>query len=188
MTLGWWQPVILVPTALLTGIDTRTLEFMFAHELAHVRRWDYLVNWLQVLVETLLFFHPVVWWLGRDLRHLREECCDDLAIAATGDRTGYARALVNLEELRASWPTLAHAARGGSLLERVHRLLPRDTAPGARSRWGAGAALLVALVAVAAGLWQQKAHAADEAVHGGLGHAVGEEVGLAAPGIDGADV
>ena len=71
-------------------MDLVSLEMILAHELAHVRRWDYVVNWLQVFIETLLFFHPVVWWLGRDMRRLREECCDDLAISVCGDRGAYA--------------------------------------------------------------------------------------------------
>ena len=82
--VGWLRPVILLPAATLSGLTPEQLEAMLAHELAHIRRHDYLVNWLQMLVETLLFYHPAVWWISRRIRHERELCCDDLAVSACG--------------------------------------------------------------------------------------------------------
>ncbi len=146
--VGWLRPVVLVPVSTFTGLTPRQLESILAHELAHVRRHDYLVNLLQTAVETLLFYHPAVWWLSRRVRVEREHCCDDLAVQLCGDRVEYARALTQLETLRVPL-RLAMAADGGmeghSLLGRVRRLLLPAEAPKSRPEaWLAG--LLVVLV------------------------------------------
>lgn len=119
---GFLKPVILVPASSLSGLSVRQLEMIFAHELAHIRRHDYLVNMLQSVAETLLFYHPAAWWISRQIRIERENCCDDLAVATCGDALEYARALAILEELREG-PALVVAANGGSLLERIKRLI-----------------------------------------------------------------
>ncbi len=149
MVVGWLRPVVLVPASTLTGLSPRQLEAILAHELAHVRRHDYLVNLLQTAVETLLFYHPAVWWVSVQIRRERESCCDDLAVAVCGDRLGYARALVDLESLRTPAPRLVLAASGGSLSDRVRRLVG---APGRPSRrpWAAGLLALALLPAGAA--------------------------------------
>jgi peptidoglycan/xylan/chitin deacetylase (PgdA/CDA1 family) len=107
------------------------LEAVLAHELAHVRRYDYAVNLLQTLAETLLFYHPAAWWLSARVRAEREHACDDAAVEATGgDALSYARALAALEQLRGvETPpaALALAANGGSLMQRIQRLVNRDT-------------------------------------------------------------
>jgi HEAT repeat protein len=123
MVIGWLRPVILLPAGALTGLTTRQLEAIIAHELAHIRRHDYLVNLLQALIETLLFYHPAVWWVSRQIRREREHCCDDLAVAVCGDAFTYARALLEMERLRAGGPQLALAANGGSLMNRIQRLV-----------------------------------------------------------------
>jgi hypothetical protein len=120
--VGSLRPVILLPVSALSGLTTEQIEMVLAHELAHVRRHDFLLNLLQTVVETLLFFHPAVWWMSRQVRIEREHCCDDLAVAVCGDPARYARALARLEELRAEPLPLAIAADGGSLLERIRRL------------------------------------------------------------------
>ncbi len=120
--VGWIRPVILLPSATLLGLTTQQLEAVLAHELAHIRRHDYLVNLLQTLVETLLFYHPAVWWTSAQIRHERELCCDDLAVRSCGDALCYARALTRLERLRAMTPRLVLGSTGGSLLYRVQRL------------------------------------------------------------------
>ena len=120
--VGWMKPVLLVPAAALR-LPMQQLEALIAHEFAHIRRHDFLINLLQNAVETLLFYHPAVWWLGRRIREERENCCDDLAVAVCGDRVVYARALTSLEELRTSAPDFAMAASGGSLVKRIARLL-----------------------------------------------------------------
>ncbi|HEX8434064.1 M56 family metallopeptidase [Archangium sp.] len=121
--VGLWRPLILVPASTLTGLSLLQLEAVLAHELAHIRRHDYLVNLLQALVETALFYHPAVWWLSARIREEREHCADDVAVESCGDALLYSRALATLEQLRASAPVPAVAANGGSLLLRIQRLL-----------------------------------------------------------------
>jgi uncharacterized protein involved in exopolysaccharide biosynthesis len=121
--VGWLRPVILLPASSLAGLTPGQLEAILVHELAHVRRFDYVVNIFQCLIETLMFYHPVVWWISRCVREEREHCCDDVVLKVCGNRIAYARALATLEGLRAEMPQLAFAASGGSLLNRVRRLL-----------------------------------------------------------------
>jgi beta-lactamase regulating signal transducer with metallopeptidase domain/uncharacterized protein involved in exopolysaccharide biosynthesis len=141
--VGWLRPVILLPASSLTGLTPGQLDAILVHELAHVRRWDYLVNIFQSLIETLMFYHPVVWWISRSIREEREHCCDDLVVKICGDRLAYARALTTLEELRAETAQFAFAASGGSLLHRVRRLLgANDGAEQLNVRQLGGVALL----------------------------------------------
>src|SRR5256886_15948312 len=91
--VGWLRPVILLPASALTGLTPQQLDVLLAHELAHVRRYDYLVNLVQSAIEILLFYHPAVRWVSRRVREEREHCCDDLAVAVCGDAHLYARAL-----------------------------------------------------------------------------------------------
>jgi Zn-dependent protease with chaperone function len=122
MVIGWWRPLILLPASTLVGLPPEELEAILAHELAHVARHDFLLNLLQTIVETLFFYHPAVWWIGRKLREERENCCDDLAVAVIGNRYIYVKALARLEESRATGPGLAVAATGPTLLLRIRRL------------------------------------------------------------------
>ena len=121
--IGWLKPVVLLPASALAGLAPSQMEAILAHELAHIRRHDYIVNLLQTVVETLLFYHPAVWWLSRRIRAEREHCCDDLAVSLCGDPVAYAAALAELEGLRSTTGDLVLAATGGSLLQRVRRLL-----------------------------------------------------------------
>jgi TonB family protein len=126
VVLGWLKPAVLVPAAALLALSPEALEALMAHELAHVRRGDFLANLAQTLAEALLFYHPAVWWLSRRIRQEREHCCDDAAVQACGDPILYASALVGLEELRTRpnlIPDLAPAASGGQLMSRIQRLL-----------------------------------------------------------------
>ncbi len=123
LTFGVLRPLIVLPTSAITGIPAVQLETLLAHELAHIRRHDYLVNLVQCVVETLMFYHPAVWWMSSVVRRAREECCDDLAVSLCGDAKLYARALTNLEALRHDQPALALAATDKPLLARVRRLL-----------------------------------------------------------------
>jgi len=159
--IGWLRPVILLPIASLAGLTPLQLEAILIHELAHIRRWDYLVNLLQNIAETLLFYHPAVWWVSARIRQERENCCDDLAAAMCGDRVGYAEALVRMEELRAPWGHVAVAARGGNLLDRVRRLLvatERDRLP---PWWQSPVAALVVVAGLVAGFWSVTQVTAD---------------------------
>lgn len=153
--IGWLRPVILVPASALTGLSAPQLEALLAHELAHIRRHDYLVNLLQSVVETLLFYHPAVWWLSGRVRVEREHACDDLAVRTTGDVLVYARALTALETLRGqkvSARTLAVAANGGSLMQRIQRLIKTQPASQGHSPLLAGLAIVsLALASIVVG-------------------------------------
>ncbi|AKQ69897.1 Regulatory sensor-transducer, BlaR1/MecR1 family [Myxococcus hansupus] len=153
--VGWLSPVVLLPVSTLSGLPARQLEMVLAHELAHIRRHDFAVNLAQVMVETLLFFHPAVRWISSVIRVERENCCDDVAVAASGNSVSYARALTALEALRIlpETPSPAMSALGGSLPERVRRLITLPTSRCA-SRWAAGASVLtlISSLAVAAPL------------------------------------
>lgn len=126
MVIGWVKPVVLLPLSMVNGLTTEQLEMLLAHELAHVRRQDYLVNLIQTFVEILLFFHPCVRWISNQVRVEREYCCDDMALKCCGDARVYATALADAEVLRhGSIPQLAMAATGGDLKSRVLRIIGR---------------------------------------------------------------
>jgi len=123
ITAGWWRPVVLVPAALATGMAPPLLEALLAHELAHVRRHDYLVNLMQSAVEILLFYHPAVWWLSHRIRVERELIADDLAASLLGEPRRLALALSELDQFQLSTHPLAPAAHGGNLMSRIKRLV-----------------------------------------------------------------
>jgi TonB family protein len=129
--VGWIRPVVLLPAATLVGLTPQQLEAVLAHELAHIRRYDYLFNMLQSIVETLLFYHPAVWWVSSRMRRERELCCDDMAVNACGDALCYARALTRLERLRLTAPGMALGSTGGPLMYRIRRIVgeAHQTAP-----------------------------------------------------------
>jgi beta-lactamase regulating signal transducer with metallopeptidase domain len=120
--VGWFRPVILLPITALTGLSPQQLEAVIVHELAHIRRFDCFVNLFQIAAETLLFYHPAVWWVNRSIRAERENCCDDIAVSVCGNAHDYARALTLMETWRAT-PALVLAANNGSLKLRISRLL-----------------------------------------------------------------
>jgi TonB family protein len=125
--VGWIRPVILLPSATILGLTPQQLEAVLAHEIAHIQRYDYLVNILQIVAETLLFYHPAVWWASARIRQERELCCDDLAVRSCGDALCYARALTTLEKLRTLAPGMAMSSTGGSLFYRIQRLMSETT-------------------------------------------------------------
>jgi len=147
--IGWLRPVVLLPATSLTGLSTEQMEMILAHELAHIRRNDFFINLMQAVIETLLFYHPAVWWISNRIRVEREHCCDDVAVAVSGKPLVYARALTRLEELRIEDAQAFLAANGGSLMGRIRRLAgARAESPNAPSRFVAGAALLTVLLAL----------------------------------------
>lgn len=128
MIVGFLRPVIFMPVGLLTNLPSNQIESILAHELAHIRRHDYLINLIQSFVEILLFFNPAVWWISNFIRSEREHCCDDLAIKLTGDELTFARTLANLEEWRSRNGRLAVAfsgKRSNGVLGRIQRLLEK---------------------------------------------------------------
>ena len=157
LAVGWLRPVILLPVWAATGLTPQQLEAVLAHELAHVRRLDCFVQILAAAAETLLFYHPAVWWVSRTIRQESEHCCDDLAVGTCGDRRGYACALARAAELgilrsRAARGDAAFtaAATGGKLLPRIRRLFgagnPRALSFG---QYLSGALALAAVIAIA---------------------------------------
>jgi len=145
VVIGWFRPLVLMPAATLTGMAPEHIEALLAHELAHIRRHDYLVNVLQRIVEAVLFYHPAVWWVSGQIRRERELCCDDLAVAASGDALVYAHALADLELSRPAHAHTAVAANGGSLLTRIRRLVGQSQ-PAPHTAIAPVAALAVALI------------------------------------------
>jgi uncharacterized protein (TIGR03435 family) len=123
---GWLKPAILLPSGEICGISPEHIEALLAHELAHIRRHDYIVNLLQRIAETLLFYHPAVWWLSAQIGAEREACCDDIAVALTGDPLTYVCALAGLESNRPEHLAHSLAANGGSLKHRIARLLGKS--------------------------------------------------------------
>jgi beta-lactamase regulating signal transducer with metallopeptidase domain len=120
--IGCFRPVVLLPITALTGLSEEQLKSVIAHELAHIKRLDAFANVFQICVETLLFYHPAVWWLNQRVRTEREHCCDDMAVSLCGNAVEYARALTLMEEWRTA-PALVMAANRGPLSERIVRLL-----------------------------------------------------------------
>ena len=122
LLIGWIKPAVLLPLSVVSEMSTDHLEAIIAHELAHVKRYDYILAGVQAVIETLLFFHPAVWWVSRQVRVEREHCCDDLAVEIIKDRARYARALYELEVNRNNFLRFALSANDGSLLSRINRL------------------------------------------------------------------
>jgi len=116
MVIGWLRPAVVMPASAFTGLTPEQLTALLAHELAHIRRYDQWVSLAQTLVELLLFYHPAVWWISRAIRVEREHCCDDAAVAHSGDLASYMRALTWVEEHRGARLTPAVAAMGSPLV------------------------------------------------------------------------
>lgn len=152
VTAGWWRPVVLVPASLVTSMPAQLLEALLAHELAHVRRHDYLVNLVQNVIGALLFYHPAVWWLSRRIRAERELIADEIAAGQLGEPRRLALALSELEKLQFSTNHLAQAANGGDLMSRIKQLVrPESTT----LSWKAALPVIGFALAALAGCAQQ---------------------------------
>jgi len=143
VVIGHLRPAVLMPVGLLTGMTPEQIEMILAHELAHVKRNDYLINVLQTIVEGLMFYHPCVWWMSSVMRKERENCCDDAVIELNGDPHGYAFTLAALERSRWEASQLAMAATGGGITQRVRRLIKPEVAPSS----GLGSMIALAVLA-----------------------------------------
>ncbi len=153
MVVGWLSPVVIVPLSALTTLSPEQVRLVLVHELTHIRRFDHVVNILQVLIETVLFYHPVVWWMSHQARLEREHCCDDAAVCWGGDAVAFARALTELETTRTRSRAVLALNHGGSLMNRITRILGTSD----RHRLGNGslrtlAALTAGTVVAAAGI------------------------------------
>jgi beta-lactamase regulating signal transducer with metallopeptidase domain len=155
LAVGWIKPAVLLPASALMSLSPEALEAIIVHELAHIRRHDFIVNFVQSIVEALFFYHPAAWWLSSQMRELREHCCDDAAVRLCGSSVSYASALVSLETLRADAsvpPQPALAANGACLMKRIQRLLNVSAPPRAGIRAGFMAAALISALGASA-LW-----------------------------------
>lgn len=125
MVIGFVKPIILLPLGMANGLSLHQVEAILFHEIAHIYRFDYLVNLIQSMVEVVLFYHPVVWWLSAHIRAERENICDDIAIKHTGSALDYAKALTNLQELDKQTPdiVLAFSNKKYRFMNRIRRLL-----------------------------------------------------------------
>jgi GWxTD domain-containing protein len=150
VVLGHLRPMILMPAGLLAGLPVEQIEAILLHELAHVRRCDYLLNLVQRSVEGFFFYHPAAWWISHVIRREREHCCDDAAVAISGNRYEYVRALAELEQNRRPSREPAVAATGGNLMNRIRRLLAPKPAKGFHAPVFAAVLLVVTVVALAA--------------------------------------
>jgi beta-lactamase regulating signal transducer with metallopeptidase domain len=157
--IGWLKPALIVPVGFACGTPPAELESLLAHEMAHIRRHDWLVNLFQSVAETVLFFHPAIWWISSVIRQEREHCCDDIAIEACGDRIAFAKALARLEESRCD-SRLAMSASGSSLVLRVRRILAVDEKR-LSVRWPAGLVSLAAVGLFVLSLWATRSIAMD---------------------------
>jgi len=165
IVVGHIRPVILMPIGLLAGLPTGQIEAILLHELAHIRRYDYLVNVMQRAAECLLFYHPAVWWISRVIRAERENCCDDVAVAASGSAREYAAALAALEQRRYPDWQAAVASTGGSLVKRIRRLLYPNAASGASTPLFA-AAIVITTAVVSLAAWPAKPQRPPAATQG----------------------
>ncbi|MCB0543166.1 MAG: M48 family metalloprotease [Saprospiraceae bacterium] len=154
MALGWLKPFVLFPVGMINRLGPDEVEAVLAHEMAHIARRDWIYNLLQAFIETLFYYHPAVWWISMVVRRERENSCDDAALAATGNRIAYAKALVQVQEMAKPAPVPALAlGMGGSrrflLLERIRRILnqPQQKSQ-VMEKFIATAILLVLLVLV----------------------------------------
>ncbi len=156
--IGIFRPLLVLSPNALACLSPGQLEAVLAHELAHIRRCDFLANLLQTLAETLLFYHPAMWWVSRRIREERENCCDDLAVALMGDRAGYAKMLLLLEK-SCHAPQLAPAASGGSLLKRVRRIAASKRLPSSDQRPAFLGGMLMVIFSCLLAIWLAAANA-----------------------------
>jgi len=162
VVIGHLRPVILMPVGLLAGLPPGQIESILLHELAHVRRYDYLVNMLQTSVEGLLFYHPAMWWISGVMRTEREHCCDDVAVSLGGDAREYAVTLATLEKCRPDQAEIALAVAGGNIVKRIRRLLMPAERPGSALTPLVSAGILIITAAVGLTAWQDRAPATPD--------------------------
>ncbi|MEM9656881.1 MAG: M56 family metallopeptidase [Planctomycetota bacterium] len=163
MVIGWLKPIVLLPIGILAELSPAELESILAHELAHVRRRDYLANLLQTALETVFFYHPAVWWISRRIRLEREHCCDDAAVQACGSRVDLSAALTKAAAARVDARlAVAAAGRPSQALRRVQRLLGAE--PQRRELPQASAAAALVLLGLTLALqWDGRVAAEEDA-------------------------
>lgn len=131
MVIGFLKPVVLVPLGMLANLPAAQVEAILLHELAHIRRRDYLINLVQIFCENVFFFNPAVWWICKLIREEREHCCDDLAISVMQSKTSFIHALVSFQEFNLSRPAfeVAFSKKRNHLLDRIKRIVNNNNKP-----------------------------------------------------------
>ena len=158
IAVGLFKPLILVPASAFMQMSPRELETIIAHELIHIRRYDPLINLVQNAIETVLFYHPGIWWISKQVRREREFATDAAVLEIfENSRIAYANALASLEEIRHltknTTPSIVTAANGGNLMQRISKILQKNTEKaGASSAWPAGLALVLISAVITASL------------------------------------
>ena len=124
VAIGYLKPVVLLPLGMISGLTQNHVEAIIAHEIAHIKRYDFLVNLIQTFAETLFFYHPSVWWMSAIIRIERENCCDDIAVDICGDSLTYSKALVSIQQMKEHESSFALAITGNEnqLLRRIKRM------------------------------------------------------------------
>ncbi len=155
MVIGHLKPVILMPAGLLTGLPVEQIEAVLLHELAHIRRHDYLINLIQTFCETVYFFNPGLLWISALLRDEREHCCDDIALGQTGNKKEFIQALISFKEhAMYNYPSaVAFPGKKNQLLQRVSRIINnknQSLGTGEKVFFLAGIILLTAILSTAA--------------------------------------
>lgn len=183
IVIGWLRPMILVPAGVFAGLGPEQVEAILAHELAHIRRGDYVVNALQRVVEVVLFYHPAVWWLSARIRQEREHGCDDLAAPLSSSRLTYAHALIAIEERRGRAPALAMAATRTGLFARIRRIVDPSSAVDSTLSKGTVMTIVSSVVAVALTSAMSVGHAAPVAHRRAARPAQGPAVRVPPPAV-----
>ena len=145
ITYKFLRPIVLLPVSVFTGLSDEQIEVLLLHELAHIKRHDYLVNLLQSFIEVLFFYHPLIWWISKNVRAEREHCCDDMVMNLYHQPMLYAQTLTQIQSQHYSFKThLAMSANGnkGVFTQRIYRLFKEQETP-SRSKNSAIALLLL---------------------------------------------
>lgn len=149
MTIGWIKPIILLPAGIMSGLTVSQLEAVLAHELAHIKRYDYLINIFQSCVEILFFYHPATWFISAQVRDERENCCDDYAVNICGDRLALAKALTQVATFQQQ-PRLAMAfgAKRQTFMDRIKRIVGiNDAKPMSYGNWAVFVGMVMIIAA-----------------------------------------
>jgi beta-lactamase regulating signal transducer with metallopeptidase domain len=157
LVIGFLKPVILLPAGLINELSPGEIELILLHELAHIKRTDFLVNIIIRLIRCLLFFNPAIWWLCKLIEEEREHCCDDIAVQICGDKVNYVRTLVNFAENHARLPVFAMAFTGG-MVGRVERIVTGRHRPLARIE------MICLGIILALGVWLTLTHKSQDII------------------------
>ena len=152
VAVGYLKPMILLPLGMLNGLPADQVEAIIIHELVHIKRYDFVLNLIQIFIETILFYHPAAWWISSIIKNERENCCDDITLNLCGGSLVYFKALFNLQQICSEENSLALAAVGkrNQLFRRINRMNSnnKNTSFGAKFAVFASLLVLIAVVSI----------------------------------------